>query len=140
MTVLRFSTQMFDFTKAERPTINPIYGHSLAELLRQEFKALGHEVDECVEEEDWGWYFYTRQNDQNYMIGTCAYVDADEYSFEPIITSEPIEHLVQFDKTRTFKEVFWRKNKFTQNEPIISLTEEVLKRKINDMTQFSRED
>ncbi len=139
MTVLRFSTQMFDFSKAERPTINPIYGHSLAELLRKEFMALGHEVDESVEEEDWGWYFYTKQNEQAYMIGTCAYIDADEDSFEPVITSEPVEHLVQFNKKRTVKEIFLRRNKFTQDDPIIGLTEEVLKRTITDMTDYSKE-
>ena len=139
MTVLRFSTQMFDFTKAERPTINPVYGHTLAELLRQEFKSLGHIVDENVEEEDWGWYFHTRHNEQEYMIGTCAYVEADEDNFEPVITSEPVEHLVQFDKKRTLKDVLWRKNKFMKDEPIIGLTEKILKRKISDMTEYSKE-
>ena len=139
MTVLRFSTKLFDIASSERPTINPIYGHSLAEMLRLEFKALGHEVDPAVGEEDWGWHFHTKLNNQKYMVGTCAYVDADPETFEPVLTSEPIEHLVQFEKRRSLKEVFLRRNKFVQDDPIIQLTEEIIKRKITDMTDYSKE-
>jgi len=139
MTVLTFSTKLFDLASAKRPTINPIYGHSLAEMLRQEFIALGHKVDEAVEEEDWGWSFYTEHNKQQYMIGTCAYVDSDPETFEPILTDEPVVHLIQFHKVRTLKDRFLGRNKFTRDDQIILITEEIVKRKVTDMTEFSKD-
>jgi len=139
MTILRFSTCQFDIAKAQRPSINPIYGHSLAEMLRQEFGSLGYEVDEEVDEEDWGWYFYTTIDDQSYMVGTCAYVDTHPETEDPVITKEPVEHLIQFNKRRTFKEILLRRNKFSKDESIVAITEAIVKRKILDMTDFSKE-
>lgn len=139
MTLIRFSTEQFDFAAEPRPSINPIYGHSLAELLRKGFEAQGYEVDSEPDEEDWGWYFYMKLNGQSYMVGTCAYVETDPDSENLILPTEPVEHLVQFDKVRSFKETLLRRNKFTSDDPIISITETILKREITNMTEYSKE-
>ncbi len=138
MTVLRFSTRQFPLSDEMKPSVNPIYGHALGEMLRQEFQTLGHEVDNCVEEEDWGWYFFTSIEDQPYMIGTIAYRDIDPETEEPVSTSDPIEHAIQFDKKRSFKQIILGRNKFTDDDPIFKITEAILERKILDMTDFSK--
>ena len=140
MTLLTFESKQFDIINEPRNDINPIFGHSLAEMLRQEFTKLGHDTYDEVESEDWGWYFYTTIGKQTYMVGTVAYVDVDSQTEEPIIDDMPIDFLVQFDKNRTFKEKLLGKNKFTPNEAIISITETILKNEILDMQNYERND
>jgi len=136
MTILKFSTAMFGSAPPEGLDSNPTYGHALAEMLQKEFQVLNYKTDEVIEKKDWGWSFNMMYYRQEYMIGTLAY---SELNAEENQASGQIEYLVQFDKKRTFRETFLRQNKFKSDEPIIDLTTAILKFKIPDMTNFSKE-
>ena len=140
MTILTFKSEQFDIVNEPRNDINPIFGHSLAEMLRQEFTKLGHETFSEVETEDLGWYFDTTIDGQSYMVGTMAHIDVNPDTEEPIIDGTPIEFLVQFDKYRSLKDKLFGKNKLTSDELVITKTEAILKSKVLDMHDYSRED
>ena len=98
--MLTFKSRQFDIASEPPNDLNPIFGHDLGELLRQELASKGHVTDENVDSEDWGWYFHVKFNTHRYMIGTSAYVEADPITEKPIVTNEPIEFLIQFEKLK----------------------------------------
>lgn len=140
MTLLTFESKQFDIVNEPRNDINPIFGHSLAEMLRQNFKQLGYKTFDEVETEDWGWYFDTNIDGQDYMVGTIAYVDSHPETDEPVIDDEPIGFLVQFDKYRGWKDILFGRNKLTPEAPVISITEAIIKNEVLDLKNYERED
>ena len=139
MSILEFSTALFGTSPAEGLDGNPKLGHALAEMLRLEFQALNYETDDVVAEEAWGWSFYMQYYHRRYMIGTFAYSDTPPIPEKTTTSGKQVKYLVQFDKKRSFKERLFGQNKFAHDEPIIELTAAILKFKITDMTDFSRQ-
>lgn len=136
MTILKFSTALFGTASDEGLANNPTQGHALAEMLRMEFQILNYKTDALIAEKDWGWCFKMQYYRKEYKIGTSAYSD-----LTPVENQAPgaLQYLVQFDKKRTAREKFLRQNKFAHDEPIIDLTTAILKFKIKDMTDFTKE-
>ncbi|MES9833575.1 MAG: hypothetical protein ABW139_15170 [Candidatus Thiodiazotropha sp. DIVDIV] len=104
--VIHFKTSMFDVTKERRNPINPIYGLSLLEWLREELKGQ-LEISE-PDAEDWGWYSELEYEGSKYLIGACAYFEEGDAP-----TTE-IEWVFQVDKYRSFKEKLFGKNKMSE--------------------------
>jgi len=138
--MISFETNQFDILSEPKNDINPIFGHGLGELIRTNLQKKGFKTDNNVETEDWGWYFFTTSNNQKYMIGTVALVDINPETEEPIVTDDPVEFMVQFEKTRSLKEKLFNKNKMINDEPVILAVEKILKDKIIDIKNYSRED
>ncbi len=139
MTVFRFESLQFDPASEPKNEFNPIFGYSVAEHLRMEFKNRGYNVTDDVDNEDWGWYFDIKFDDRNYMIGTCSYVDADEETGNPLLDGEPIEHLVQFDKHRSIKEKILGKNKLSEDDQLVLMTEQIIKDTVSDINFLGRD-
>ncbi len=139
MTVLRFESDIFDIKSEPKNEFNPIFGYAVGEWLRKKCKANGLDVTSEVENEDWGWYFYVEKNDQSYMIGTCSYADVCEDTGHALLNNEPIEHLVQFEKHRSFKEKLLGKNKMEEDDPIVKMVETVITTEIRDVKYLGRE-
>lgn len=99
---------MFDVTKERRNPINPIYGISLLEWLREELKGQ-LEISE-PDAEDWGWYSELEYEGSKYLIGACAYFEEGDAP-----TTE-IEWVFQVDKYRSFKEKIFGKNKMSESD------------------------
>jgi hypothetical protein len=73
---LVFKTTYFDISKERKNPINPIYGLSLLEWLRTEFKGK-IEISE-PEAEDWGWYSELNYEGFRYQIGShCEFETGD---------------------------------------------------------------
>lgn len=137
--MISFKSKQFDIPSEPRNDINPIFGYSLGEYLRNALASDGLNTNDSVESEDWGWYFYVQSNDNTYMIGTTAYVDIDPVTEEPRFTEGPTEFLVQFEKTRSLKQKLFGKNKIKDDEPIIRKVEMILKSNIRDIEDYDRE-
>lgn len=68
---IHFKTSLFDVSKEKVNPINPIYGISLLEWLKEELKGK-LEITE-PDAEDWGWYSELVYQGSNYLIGASAY-------------------------------------------------------------------
>ena len=99
---------MFDVSKEKENPINPIYGVSLLEWLRNELKnkMLISEPDA----EDWGWYSELQYEGNDYLIGSCAFF---EQGTEP--TAE-LEWVFQVEKYRSIKEKLLGRNKMSPTD------------------------
>jgi hypothetical protein len=103
--VIRFTTSMFDVSKEDENSINPIAGQSLLVWLKSEISGEKHiPSPEC---EDWGWYTFIEWNGRNYLLGSIAYYEIGD---EP---NAELEWLFQIDKTRSFLEKIKGKEKMT---------------------------
>jgi hypothetical protein len=89
-------TSIFDPTKEEMNPINPIYGSSLINWLKDKLRGV-YDIEEAMPE-DWGWYSYIKFNERDYLIGSIAYFEEGD------IFQGEIEWAFQVDKIRTFKE------------------------------------
>ena len=105
---IHFKTSMFDVSSERENPINPIYGLSLLEWLREELKA---ELEITKPDaEDWGWYSELQYGGNTYLIGSCALVEEGE---EPV---GELEWVFQVDKSRSFMQVLLGKNKMTASD------------------------
>ena len=102
---IHFKTSMFDVSKEKKNPINPIYGRSLLEWLREELKGK-LEITE-PEAEDWGWYSELEYQGRHYLIGACAQFEAGD---DP---NTELEWVFQVDKLRSLKDKLFGKNKMT---------------------------
>ena len=139
MIVFRFESSQFNVKEEPRNEFNPIFGHAVGEHIRKELEKRGIEVTDEVDNEDWGWYFYGKIDDQQYLIGTCSYIDVDDSTEEPLFTGDPVEHLVQFDKHRTLKEQIFGRNKMTEDDAMVSLVESIVQETISDINYLGRD-
>ncbi|GAA6137046.1 hypothetical protein NBRC116583_07930 [Arenicella sp. 4NH20-0111] len=104
-----FKTSLFDPSKEDENDINPIYGQSLLIWLRDK---LGSELEFSeIGTEDWGWYCYINWKGRQYLIGSIAHFEEGD---DPNMDTDWI---FQVDKTRSFKEVIFGKEKMTKNDP-----------------------
>ena len=100
---IHFKTSLFDVLKEKRNPINPIYGVSLLEWLREELVGRVNITEPNAE--DWGWYSELEYQGNNDLIGASTqFEEEDDPSME-------IEWVFQVDKPRSFKEKLFGKNK-----------------------------
>ena len=105
---IHFKTSMFDVSKEKKNPINPIYGISLLEWLREHLKG-NIEITE-PNAEDWGWYSELQYQGNNYLIGACAYFEEGD---DP---ATELEWVFQVDKYRSFREKLSGKNKMSMSD------------------------
>ncbi len=105
---IHFKTSLFDVSKERENPINPIYGVSLLDWLKESL-AGKLELTE-PDAEDWGWYSELEFEGNNYLIGSCAYYEEDD---DP---AEALEWVFQVEKYRSFKEKLLGKNKMTETD------------------------
>jgi len=115
---IHFKTSLFDVSKEKENPINPIYGISLLEWLREE---LEEKLDITEPDaEDWGWYSELEYQGNNYLIGACAQLEeGDDPSVE-------VEWVFQVDRVRSFKERIFGKNKMTVSDSCFVFFKELL--------------
>lgn len=105
---IHFKTSMFDVSKEKENPINPIYGISLLEWLREELK--GELSITKPDAEDWGWYSELQYGGNTYLIGSCAHVEEGEEAVGEL------EWVFQVDRSRSFMEILLGKNKMTASD------------------------
>ena len=91
-----FKTSLFDPSKEDENPINPIYGSSLINWLKEKLDGK-YSIDEAMPE-DWGWYSNINFNGRDYLIGAIAYFE------EGGISENGVEWAFQVDKMRTLRE------------------------------------
>ncbi len=99
---------MFDVSQERENPINPIYGVSLLEWLREKLKDKVTLME--PDAEDWGWYSELEWEGNNYLIGSAAFYEKGD---DP---NQEIEWVFQVDKYRSFKEKLFGKNKMTEQD------------------------
>ena len=106
-----FRTSKFEVSKERENPINPIFGHSLLDWLREKLK---NEVQITKPEaEDWGWYSYLEWQGRKYLIGASVhYGEHDDSSSE-------LEWVFQIDKQRSIIEKLSGKEKMGINDPCL---------------------
>lgn len=120
---IHFKTSMFDVSKEKDNPINPIYGLSLLEWLREELKGK-YEITK-PDAEDWGWYSELEYEGNRYLIGACAYFEEGDNP-----TSE-IEWVLQVDKYRSLKDKVFRKNRMSASDSCFAFFKELLEKHEN---------
>lgn len=105
---IHFKTSMFDVSKEKENPINPIYGLTLLEWLREELKSQ-FAISE-PDAEDWGWYSELEYEGNNYLIGACTFFEQGDNP-----TAE-LEWVFLVDKYRSFKEKIFGKNKMSTSD------------------------
>lgn len=104
---IHFKTSVFDVSKEKENPINPIYGLSLLQWLREELE--GKLDITKPDAEDWGWYSELHYEGNSYIIGACVYFEGDEPAAE-------LEWVFQVDKLRSFKEKLFGKNRMSTSD------------------------
>jgi hypothetical protein len=94
--IITFKTAKFDVSKEEENPINPIYGYSLLNWLKDQI-AEKAEI-ESPDAEDWGWYSFIEWEDRVYMLGASVFYEKGD---DP---KDNLEWVFQVDKQRTIKE------------------------------------
>lgn len=105
---IHFKTSIFDVLKEKENPINPIYGLSLLEWLRNELKGK-LEITE-PDAEDWGWYSELSYDGNNYLIGSSTYFEEGD---DP---NQELEWVFQVEKYRSFKEKLFGKNRMSASD------------------------
>lgn len=136
MKIIEFTSKQFDVFSEPENDLNPIHGHDLAEFLRQELKNQNIFVSDEVMTEDWGWYFELKSKDQSYTIGTTSYVEIDSETEKALPTDEPLDHMVQIEKQRSFSDKIFGKNKMENADPLVQNVEKILNDKVKDITNM----
>ena len=105
---IHFKTSMFDVSQERENPINPIYGVSLLEWLREELKDKVTLIE--PDAEDWGWYSELKWEGNSYLIGSVVFYEEED---DP---NQELEWVFQVDKYRSFKEKIFGKNKMTEQD------------------------
>jgi len=114
---IHFKTSMFDVSKEKENPINPIYGRSLLEWLREKLEAK-MDITE-PDAEDWGWFSELEYEGNNYLIGACAFFEKGD---DP--TSE-IGWVFQVHKHRSLKDKVLGQNKMTVSDDCFQFFKEL---------------
>ena len=120
---IHFKTSMFDVSKEKENPMNPIYGLSLLEWLREELKG-EHELTE-PDAEDWGWYSELEYEGNIYLIGACAYFEEGD---DP---NSEVEWVFQVDKYRSFKDKLFGKNRMSASDSCFAFFKELFEKHAN---------
>ena len=103
--VIHFRSALFDVSSEPENPINPIRGESLLQWLR---KRVPSELEmSSPEPEDWGWFSAVDWKGRSYMVGASANESPDGNH----------EWVLQFEKSRSFKERLFGQGKFATNDP-----------------------
>lgn len=137
MSHLSFEFERLVINDTEMCDADRLSSQSLAEILRIEYKLLGYKVDPFSKEVKQGWGFAIHYPNGRYKIRTRAVTNA-EIPVAKDSTGPTTKYCVRFDKKRTCGEIALRRNKLTKEDPIVELTEAILKFKLPDVTDYSR--
>ena len=117
--VITFKTDKFNVSKENENPINPIYGHSLLDWLREVTK---DKVDISKPDvEDWGWYSYIKWEGRNYLIGASAHYEKGQD------TQSELEWMFLVDKQRSWVEKLLGKEKMHKDDPCLLYFESIFK-------------
>lgn len=106
--IITFKTAKFDISKEEGNPINPIYGYSLLNWLKNNFSS---KVDiESPAAEDWGWYSFLEWENRSYMLGASVFYEKGD------VPNDDLEWVFQVDKQRTIKEKLLGREKMKIND------------------------
>ena len=106
--VIRFRSGLFDLAREPENPINPIRGTSILEWIRDRLP-VGVSASK-IEPEDWGWYFDANWAGRTYMVGACAEEGQGGEA----------EWLIQFEKSRTFKEKLLGRERLSEGDPVVA--------------------
>ena len=120
---IHFKTSMFDVSKEKENPINPIYGLSLLEWLREELKGKLEITEPGAE--DWGWYSELEYEGNCYLIGVCAYFEEGD---DP--TSE-LEWVFQVDKYRSLRDKLFGRNRMSASDSCFVFFKELFENQAN---------
>ena len=115
-----FKTSIFDVSNEKENPINPIYGYTLLEWLRDRLKDKIKITD--PDAEDWGWYSELEYLGNNYLIGACTYFEQGDDS------AEEQEWVFQIEKHRSITEKLFGKNKMNTEDACFQFFKEVFER------------
>jgi len=121
--VITFKTSMFDVSQEEENPINPIYGQSLLNWLKDRISKVA--LLSNPDAEDWGWYSTLNWCERNYLVGAIAYFEEGD---DP---KGEIEWILQIDKSRTFKEKLLGQEKLTVKDSLFQLIKKTLDEESN---------
>jgi hypothetical protein len=108
---------MFDISKEEPNSINPIAGQAVLNWIRGKLAGSGYTSTE-PEAEDWGWYIDVSGNGSSYMVGASG---------EPERPPPDIDWTVQIHKSRSLKDKLTGGNKLTHEDPLAHLLEDIVR-------------
>ena len=108
---ISFKTSKFDVSKERENPINPIFGESLLKWLKSEVES-DFDISE-PDAEDWGWYSYIDWKGRQYMLGASTYFDEGD---DP---KSELEWILQIDKSRTFIEKLFGKEKISNSDECV---------------------
>jgi len=106
--IISFKTAKFDVSEEKENPINPIYGYSLLDWLREKTKDT---IEITVPDaEDWGWYSFLKWNGRDYMIGASVHYEKGDDS------THELEWVFQVAKQRSLMEKILGKEKMANND------------------------
>lgn len=108
---ISFKSTKFDVSKERTNPINPIFGESLLKWFKSEIEP-DFDVTE-PDAEDWGWYSYIDWKGRLYMLGASTYFE------EGNVPKSELEWVLQIDKSRTFIEKLFGKEKISQTDECV---------------------
>jgi len=106
--IISFKTAKFDVSKEKENPINPIYGYSLLDWLREKTKDTIKIT--APDAEDWGWYSFLKWNGRDYMIGASVHYEKGDDSIHEL------EWVFQVAKQRSLMEKILGKEKMANND------------------------
>ncbi|WP_018693710.1 hypothetical protein [Algicola sagamiensis] len=77
-----FQTSAFDVSQEPENPINPIYGKSLLDWLKESLEGTVALIE--PDAEDWGWYSELSWEGESYLIGAIAYFEKGDDPKESI--------------------------------------------------------
>ena len=127
-----FETNSFNVSEIKEHFINPCcFGEDVADWLRQRLSERGVTAG-IPGQEDWGWYMFAQRDSQRYFLGISGYLK------EAAVGKNDGEWRIMVEKKRSIWEKVQGKNQITENEPIISILEDILHEQ-TDVRKVTRE-
>lgn len=115
------TSHRFNLTEPKDYFINDTcYGDDLGKWLRGRLTTEGFETTEPVQE-DWGWFMTVEYDDQNYVIamnGNAAEIEGTDPNLG--------EWRISVQKLRSAKEKFFKKNKLTADDQLITMLSRIM--------------
>ncbi len=127
-----FETDRFNLSEVKEHFINPCcFGEDATEWLRQRLTEKGLTAG-ATGQEDWGWYLFARQDSRSYFLGVGG------YHRESAVGKNDGEWRIMVEKKRSVWEKLQGKNELTEDDPILAILEEILRREA-DIRKVRRE-
>ena len=116
--VISFSTARFDVAAETPNPINPIFGKSVLDWIRQTLEGTAYKASE-PDTEDWGWYMSVDGNGASYMVGASG---------QPEDGASEIEWIIQVHRPRSFTDRLAGRNRLMDDDPFVALLEGIVRR------------